>query len=62
MSGAPSAEPATAEVLGSEASDEVRQDDERIDIPGTHVPWWVVTALVVSVMATLGAMAWFLLQ
>ena len=62
VSGSSSAEPSTAEVPGNEAPDEVPQEDERIDIPGTHVPWWVVTALVVSVMATLGAMAWFLLQ
>jgi protein phosphatase len=36
-------------------------EDERIDIPGTHVPAWVVVVLVIGVMATLGAMAWFLL-
>jgi len=36
--------------------------EDRIHIPGTHVPWWIVVALVLSVMATLTAMAWFLLR
>jgi protein phosphatase len=38
------------------------ESDERINIPGTHVPWWVVVALVLGVMATLTAMASFLLR
>jgi len=36
--------------------------EERIDIPGTHVPTWVVVAIVVCVVAMLGAMAFFLLR
>ena len=38
------------------------EGEDQIHIPGTHVPWWVVVALVLSVMATLTAMAWFLLR
>jgi protein phosphatase len=36
--------------------------EERIDIPGTHVPAWVVVALVVGVVALLAATAFFLLR
>lgn len=38
------------------------EGEERINIPGTNVPWWVVVALVLGVMASLTAMAWFLLR
>jgi protein phosphatase len=37
-------------------------DDERIEIPGTHVPAWVVVAIVVGVVALLAATAFFLLR
>jgi serine/threonine protein phosphatase PrpC len=37
-------------------------DEERILIPGTHVPAWVVVALVVGVVALLGATAFLLLR
>ncbi len=38
------------------------EDEERISIPGTHVPAWVVVALVVCVVAMLGATAFLLLR
>jgi serine/threonine protein phosphatase PrpC len=37
-------------------------DEDRISIPGTHVPAWVVVALVVCVMAMLAATAFLLLR
>jgi serine/threonine protein phosphatase PrpC len=37
-------------------------DEERISIPGTHVPAWVVAALVLCVMVMLGATAFLLLR
>jgi len=37
-------------------------DEERISIPGTHVPAWVVVALVLCVVAMLGATAFLLLR
>jgi serine/threonine protein phosphatase PrpC len=37
-------------------------DEERIDIPGTHVPAWVVVAIIVGVVALLAATAFFLLR
>ena len=36
--------------------------DERVDIPGTHVPAGVVVALIVGVIAALGATAFYLLR
>jgi protein phosphatase len=36
--------------------------DDRIEIPGTHVPAWVVVAIVVGVVALLAATAFFLLR
>jgi PPM family protein phosphatase len=39
-----------------------RYDDERIEIPGTHVPAWVVAALVVGVMLVLIATAFLFLR
>ncbi len=36
--------------------------DDRIEIPGTHVPTWVVVAIVVGVVALLTATAFFLLR
>jgi protein phosphatase len=36
--------------------------DERIDIPGTHVPTWVVVFLIVGVLALLAGTAWVLLR
>jgi PPM family protein phosphatase len=38
------------------------EDEDRISIPGTHVPAWVVFALVVCVMAMLAASAFLLLR
>jgi hypothetical protein len=38
------------------------EGEERIDIPGTHVPAWVVVAIVVGVVALLAATAFFLLR
>jgi protein phosphatase len=38
------------------------EGEERIDIPGTHVPAWVVVALVVGVVVLLGATAFVLLR
>jgi hypothetical protein len=37
-------------------------DEERIDIPGTHVPAWIVVVLVVAVIAVLAATAFLLLR
>ena len=37
-------------------------EDERVDIPGTHVPAGVVVALIVGVIALLGATAFLLLR
>jgi protein phosphatase len=37
-------------------------DEDRISIPGTHVPAWVVVALVICVIAMLGATAFLLLR
>jgi protein phosphatase len=39
-----------------------RSEDERIDIPGTHVPAWVVAALVVGVILVLMATAFLFLR
>jgi hypothetical protein len=36
--------------------------EERIDIPGTHVPAWVVVVLVVGVVALLSGTAFLLLR
>jgi protein phosphatase len=36
--------------------------EDRISIPGTHVPAWVVVALVIGVVALLGATAFLLLR
>jgi len=36
--------------------------EDRIEIPGTHVPAWVVAAIVVGVVALLAATAFFLLR
>ena len=36
--------------------------EERIDIPGTHVPTWIVAAIVLGVMCLLAATAFFLLR
>jgi PPM family protein phosphatase len=38
------------------------EPEERIDIPGTHVPTWVVVALILGVMAILGATAFLFLR
>jgi hypothetical protein len=37
-------------------------EEERIDIPGTHVPAGVVVALILGVIALLGATAFLLLR
>ncbi len=36
--------------------------DERIDIPGTHIPWWIVLALVLGVVGLLVVTALILLR
>ncbi len=38
------------------------EPEERIDIPGTHVPAWVVMVLILGVIALLGATAFLLLR
>jgi serine/threonine protein phosphatase PrpC len=38
------------------------ETEDRIEIPGTHVPAWVVVAIVVGVVALLAATAFFLLR
>jgi serine/threonine protein phosphatase PrpC len=38
------------------------EGDDRIDIPGTHVPAWVVVAIVLGVVAILAASSFFLLR
>jgi protein phosphatase len=45
-----------------EAGPHGESDEERISIPGTHVPAWVVVALVLCVVAMLGATAFLLLR
>ena len=37
-------------------------EEERIDIPGTHVPAWVVVGIVIAVVAALAATAFILLR
>ncbi|MBV9949016.1 MAG: serine/threonine-protein phosphatase, partial [Myxococcales bacterium] len=39
-----------------------RFEDERIDIPGTHVPAWVVAVLVIGVLLVLAATAFLFLR
>lgn len=38
------------------------EGDERIDIPGTHIPWWIVLALVLGVVGLLVVTAFILLR
>jgi hypothetical protein len=38
-----------------------RGEEERIDIPGTHVPPWVVVVIVVAVILVLAGTAFLLL-
>jgi hypothetical protein len=40
----------------------LHEEEERISIPGTNVPGWVVVALVLCVVAMLGATAFLLLR
>jgi hypothetical protein len=40
----------------------IYEEEERIEIPGTHVPGWVVGLLIVGVVALLGATAILLLR
>ena len=48
---------------GGRAAPRIRDyDEERIDIPGTHVPAWVVVALVVGVVVLLAATAFLFLR
>lgn len=37
-------------------------EDDRIEIPGTHIPAWIVVAIVLGVIALLGATAFVLLR
>ena len=70
-SAAPSADaqasdPATPQVAAAAAPPtdmaNYAMEDERVDIPGTHVPAGVVVALIVGVIALLGATAFLLLR
>jgi hypothetical protein len=36
--------------------------DDRISIPGTHVPAWIVVMIVLGVVALLASTAFFLLR
>jgi hypothetical protein len=38
----------------------LRPEEERIDIPGTHVPPWVVVVIVVAVILVLAGTAFLL--
>ena len=59
---APSATPPPSKAPWQDPSVGGTEGEERIEIPGTHVPAWVVVALVVGVMALLGLMAFLLLR
>ena len=48
--------------LPSSGPASTRGEEERIDIPGTHVPAWVVVALILGVIALLGGAAVLLLH
>lgn len=62
--GLPASDPAVAAPGGESGHDALVQDDydERISIPGTRVPTWLVVGLVVGVIGTLGATAFLLLH
>ena len=59
-SGAPP--PGTNAATWHERGPHPLEPEERIDIPGTHVPTWVVVALILGVMAILGATAFLFLR
>jgi serine/threonine protein phosphatase PrpC len=54
--------PAAARARAIPSGPPSRLDEDRIDIPGTHVPTWVVAALVVGVMLVLLATACLFLR
>jgi protein phosphatase len=68
VDGVPSAEvggspsPAANAATWHERGPHPLEPEERIDIPGTHVPTWVVVALILGVMAILGATAFLFLR
>jgi len=42
--------------------DHIHPDDSRIDIPGTHVPLWMVAGIVLGVIVLLAGAAWLFLH
>jgi len=60
-SGAPPASPAAILSARPQAGAIPQLEDEQIDIPGTHVPVWVVALIVVAVVCVLGGTAFLLL-
>ena len=58
----PSHRPASGSAESQGWHEQGPHGDDRISIPGTHVPAWVVVAIVVGVVALLAATAFFLLR
>jgi protein phosphatase len=58
----PSAPPAAPGAYADATHGGIHDNEERIEIPGTHVPAWVVVMLVTGVVALLAAMAFWLLR
>jgi hypothetical protein len=58
----PSHRPSGGGAEGQSWHEQGPHGDDRISIPGTHVPAWVVVAIVVGVVALLAATAFFLLR
>lgn len=54
--------PAVPPPAGAWAGPGGAEGDERIDIPGTHIPAWIVIVLVLGVVGLLGATAFILLR
>jgi protein phosphatase len=54
--------PPSIRIEASSSTMRSRPEDEQIDIPGTHVPGWVVAVLVVGVMLVLLATAFLFLR
>ena len=62
VSGAPDAKKEAKKATWHEKGPHGPELEERIDIPGTHVPTWVVVALIFGVMGILGATAFLFLR
>jgi protein phosphatase len=60
--GRPRSGPPPASSARQETSRASEHDYDRVDIPGTHVPIWLVIAIVVGVILLLGATAFLLLR